>query len=185
MKILSKILKESQRKKKFLGIRTYGSEEELWCGYVLNYSDKLIQIQHFTEYGKPDGIVVERISNIEGVDSNYKYADAIEYLYQLNYNHEKLVKEINLSNSDSWQSKTLKRFKGTDDVLSVKHEDENTYYGKVEDVDTEFVKLYTVGSIGESEGSYTMRLADIISIQIGSVESIKRNALLKRNKAIR
>ncbi len=182
MKILTEILKESKRKKKFLGIRLYGSDEELWCGYVLNYNDKLVQIQHFTENGKPDGIIVERISNIEGVDSNYNYADAIEYLCQLNYKSEKLVQEIKLPNSDSWQSIILNKFKGTDDVLSLKHEDENTYYGKIEDVDTEFVKLFTVGNIGESEGSYTMRLNDIISIQIGSVESIKRNELLRRYK---
>ncbi len=180
MLIINQILQESQTTKKFIGIRTYGSSDEMWCGYVLNFNDKIAQVQHFTEYGAPDGILIVALENIEGIDSNYNYADAIEYLFKLNHKSDSLEKGIELPNSDLWQSEILLKFEGKKDAIGLIHDDENTYYGRIEKIDKEFVKLKTLGTIGESEGFYTMRIQDIKSIRINNAEAIKRNSLSER-----
>lgn len=150
---------------------------------MLSFNDKYIQIQHYTEYGDPDGIVIESRDNIEGIDSRYKYARAIEFLHMSKFKNTQLDRALTISQTNTWKYKLLSKFKGKDNVLALKHEDQNTYYGKINDIDKEFIKIETVGSIGELEGFYTMRIRDLLSLHINSVEGTKRNTISKREKA--
>lgn len=180
MKYFQKILSKSKKEKSFIGIRTSGSDDELWCGYILNNNERFVQIQHFSEYGEPDGIVLESFNNIEGLDHEDSYSNAIEYLFKTNYKGYKLNRTLELSNTKNWKHNALKLYKAKDMVLAVKHEDENTYYGKVSYIDQDSVTITTIESIGQMEGKYTIRLSQILSIHINSIEGRKRNLLSKR-----
>ena len=71
---LKKILQESKDDKKIVGIRIYRDDEKFWCGYINDFNENLVLIQHFTEFGQTDGFVLEKIENIESIDSDDNYS---------------------------------------------------------------------------------------------------------------
>lgn len=180
MESFKRILSKSEKEKIFVGIRTYGSDDELWCGFILKNNEQFVQIQHFSEYGQPDGVVLESFNNIEGIDHEDHYSRAIEYLFKTNYRGYELNNAIKLSISKNWKYNVLKLNKAKDMVLAVRHEDENTYYGKVCHIDKKSFTIRTIDPVGQMDGKYTMRLAQILSIHINSIEGRKRNLLSKR-----
>ena len=71
--ILFEILKKSKENKEIIGIWKYNDDDGFWAGYVNDYNEELVTIQHFTKYGKSDGIIIERIENIKSVLNAVKY----------------------------------------------------------------------------------------------------------------
>ena len=183
MTILRNILQESKDNKRIIGIRVYRDDEKFWCGYISDFNETLIQIQHFSESGQPDGIIIEKIENIESIDSEDKYSTAFQYLIE---NYEKINQiepiQIELPNSENWQYEFLKKTEKTDNILTMEFEGDFTIYGKINNLDSENAKIEAIGNIGDVDGYSTYRLKDIKAIRINNVESIKRMILLEWRK---
>lgn len=181
MTVLKKILQESKDDKKIIGIRIYRDDEKFWCGYIIDFNENLVLIQHFTEFGQTDGLVLEKIENIESIDSDDNYSSTFQYLIESQNDIKTESKNIDLPNSENWQYDFLERFKITNQIISLEFEDDFTIYGEIENLDSEFIKIKTVGNLGDLDGHSTYRLSDITAIRIDNVESTKRKKLLEWN----
>lgn len=178
---LKKILQESKDNKKIIGIRMYGDDEKFWCGYIIDFNENLVVFQHFTEYGQTDGLVLEKIENIESIDSDDKYSSLYQYLIERQNDINIELKKIDLPTSKNWQYDFLEKFKNTDQIISVEFEGDVTIYGEIENLDSEFIKIKTIGFLGDLDGFSTYRVSNVTAIRIDNVESIKRKVLLDWN----
>jgi hypothetical protein len=179
MTVLKKILQDSKDNKSIIGIRIIDEDDKFWCGYIIDFNETLIQIQSYSESGQPDGIIIEKTENIESIDSDDQYSAAFQYLIG---KQDKMVikpNKIELPNSESWQYDLLKKYKLTNQILSLEFEEDFTIYGKITDLDSELVKIETIGRLGELDGFSSYRLNDIKAIGIDNIESIKRKILLE------
>jgi len=127
------ILNKSKEQKKILGIWMYDDDDGFWSGYVKDFNEELVFIQHFTKYGKPDGVIVERIENIESIDFDDDYSRLMEYVIQ---NSDKLDIEpevkFEITESENWQFELLdKQLGGKDRIVRIQV-NANNYCGLVE-----------------------------------------------------
>jgi len=109
MSIFYKILENSKANKELIGLWKYNDDEGFWCGYVINFNENFIKIQHYTKFGKKDGIIIAQMSDIESVDFQDDYAQAMQYVID---NADRLDNEvtipIDLPQSEGWQLEYLK-----------------------------------------------------------------------------
>ena len=181
MAIFKKILQESKNNKKLIGFRNYEDEDKLWCGYVKDFNDDLVLVQHFTEYGEMDGLILGKIEDIESVDSSSDYCSAIQYLAEYKNSSNDECNNLDLPDSDNWRFDFLDKFKKTDRIIAVEFVGDYTIYGIINDLDTEFLTLRGVGQIGDLNGFSTYRLSNIKAIMIDNFESLNRKILLDWN----
>lgn len=186
LKLFRTIFKESKEKKKVIGIRLYEDEDDFWCGYILDFNDQLIQIQNLTKLGKPDGIIIERIENIESLDFKDSYCESYQYLIQNNTKINTINSKVKLPNKDNWQYDILNRYLNKKTIVSIAFKNEILIAGFIENLDKKNVTLIGIGNLGENEGYSCYRVDDIKSIKIGDEEDAKRKLLYdwrqKKNK---
>ena len=176
-----KILQDSKDNKKFIGIRNYDYDDKLLCGFIKDFNDNLVLVQHFTEYGEMDGLILVRMEDIEILESNDDYCLAIQFLAEYKNNINEIYKNIDLSNLENWQFDFLNKFKNTDKIIAIEFEGDYTIYGIIEDLDVKFITLKTVGQIGDLDGFSTYRLSNIKALMIDNFESLNRKILLDWN----
>lgn len=177
--ILIDILQKSKKEQQIIGIRKYGDGDAFWSGYVIDFNEELIQLQHFTKYGKPDGIIIEQLSTIESIDFDDDYSKAMGYIIE---NHHLLDKQshqtLKLSDAEDWQLEALQQLEGNKDVLvSVEMNNEHYYTGFLLVVsETDFV-MNCVGKMGEDEDKVIYRIEDVTAIRINDMDDRKRKML--------
>lgn len=177
-KLIAKILEESKKKKKIIGIRKYNDDEEFWCGYIIDYNEDNILIQHYTKFGKPDGVINERICDIESFDTDNDYSKSYQYLIKNNHKLDQQTSLIiELKNSDNWQFDTLQQLYSKAEVVSLEINNEDWVVGLITELNTEYINLTLIGKLGEYEGKTTYRLSDISSIHYNRMEERKRKLL--------
>jgi hypothetical protein len=71
-RILEKLLSHSKTTKTVIGIRKYNNEDEFYVGYIVDYNDTLIVLQHISKFGLEDGLLVEKIESFEAEDDYIK-----------------------------------------------------------------------------------------------------------------
>jgi hypothetical protein len=178
MSVLKKILQESKDQKRIIGIQMYGDDGKFWCGYIKEFNENLIQIQHFSESGMPDGLILEKIENIESIDTDDDYSLAFQYLIE---NQEKFKGSDSIPadcpDSEDWQYDFLKKYKGSDQVLALEFADDYSVYGRINDLDPEMIKIKTISKEGNPDGYSIHKVADITAIRLGSIEAVKRKIL--------
>jgi hypothetical protein len=161
----------------------YGDVEKFWCGYITDFNEKFIQIQHFSKSGQPDGLILEKIANIESIDTEDDYSLAFQYLIE---NQDKLIEikpeKFELPNSENWQYDFLEKYKMTNQIISMEFEDDFTIYGKINELDLEIVKIETIGDLGDLDGFGNYKINDIKTIRLENIESIKRRLLSEWRK---
>lgn len=185
MEIITKILERSKLNKELLGLWKYNEEDSFWCGYIIDYNETLIKIQHYTKYGKPDGIIIAQLANIKSVDFDDDYAKAMQVV--IDYADE-IEKEtnfyINLSENDNWDFEIIKKLEGNFDILSSIEISNSDYFsGFITEVtETDFI-IRCVGKMGEDEGSVIYKIEDITGFKINDIDNRKRCLLYKWRKA--
>ena len=185
MEIITKILERSKLNKELLGLWKYNEEDSFWCGYIIDYNETLIKIQHYTKYGKPDGIIIAQLANIKSVDFDDDYAKAMQVV--IDYADE-IEKEtnfyINLSENDNWDFEIIKKLEGNFDILSSIEISNSDYFsGFITEVtETDFI-IRCVGKMGEDEGSVIYKIEDITGFKINDFDYRKRCLLYKWRKA--
>ncbi len=185
MEIFNKILERSKLNKELIGLWKYNEEDSFWCGHVIEYNKTLLRIQHYTKYGKPDGIIIAQLANIKSIDFDDDYAKAMQVV--IDYADE-IEKETNfniaLSENDNWDFEIIKKLEGNFDILSSIEISNSDYYsGFITEVtETDFI-LRCVGKMGEDEGSVIYKIEDITGFKINDIDNRKRCLLYKWRKA--
>ena len=183
--MIKDILKKSQREKSIIGIWVYGDEEGFWSGYVKALTDEFIIFQHFTGYGEPDGLIVEKIENIQSIDFDDDYVKVMAYLLEHNAQMEQPEEiDIQIHHTHTWQTDVLEPFIGNKNrIIQIQVNRDSFYSGFVEWVNDENVVLRLVGKNGEDKGKSLFRTEDINTIRINSKENRRRMLLYKWRKA--
>ncbi|MGZ3901693.1 MAG: hypothetical protein ACXVPU_19240 [Bacteroidia bacterium] len=174
--LFSEIFERSMENKELIGIWKYDDETSFLCGYVVNYDDTLVAVKHFTKYGKPDGVVIEQISNIINIDINDDYLISLQYIIN---NAKKLDKEneieVDIAGGEMWQFKLLQEnSERKDRVVSIEINRGDNYCGFIGKVTMTDFMLKCIGKLGEDEGSVIYRVEDVTALSINDLDCRKR-----------
>ena len=183
--IIKEIFENSKKTKSLIGIWTYSDDSGFWSGYVKSYNEEFVQIHHYTKYGKSDGTIIEKISNIESIDYEDDYAKCLRFLIEKS-NELDLEKELDqpLPNEKKWQFEYLNNHtKLTDRIVRITVKDDITYSGFVNKIDSDNIVLQLIGKLGEDEGFSMYKLEDISCIRINDIENRKRLMLFNWKKS--
>jgi len=181
--MMYELLEESKRNKKIIGIDLY-RDEGFWCGVILDYNDDTFQLQHYTKFGKKDGVSIDEVAKIERIDFDDDYVNSINYLIK---NQEKLTENKFKSRffedliGDEWQALALtpylneKKF-----LLCVSISESVSYRGFLEKMNEYSFSFRCIGDLGEDKGLSVFKFEDVSSIRINDLECRKRFILYKK-----
>lgn len=182
--MINEVLEKAKRENQFIGIWTYDDDDGFWSGRVKKCTDDFVVIEHFTKYGKPDGIIVEQIANIQAIDFNDGYSEVMNYLVAHNHmlDSQQEIK-IDAPITDNWQYELLKPFVGSGTVVvRIQLENDNTYTGFVNNSDEETTILNCIGTEGHDESFTLYKNNDIKMIRVNDLEARKRLLLFNWRK---
>jgi hypothetical protein len=182
--LLFEVLEKSKKYKEIIGIWKYNDDDGFWAGYVKEYTEELVTIQHFTKYGKSDGIIVERIDNIQSIDFDDDYAKAMQCLvdYSTVLDKDENFK-LELNDNQDWQIEILKQLEGTDQIVRLEINGSDYFSGFITKLSASDLVLYCVGKMGENEGTVIYRIEDVTAVRVNDIENRKRAMLYKWRKA--
>ena len=170
------ILEKSKQEKKFIGIWLYNDDDGFWSGIVKDYTDDFVILQHYTKYAKPDGLLIEKINNIESIDFDDDYSKAMEYLieYAEVLDIETEI-EVKIEHPETWQKDILDDQIGKKDrIVRVQINTDNYYNGFVEWCDDDTLIMALIGKEGQDQGKSVYKIEDINSIRVNDLENRKR-----------
>ena len=182
--LLKEILKKSRDTKKVINLRKYDNDDYFYSGYILDYNDEVVVIQHFTDYGKDDGLVFEKIENIENIEYDEDYSESLQLIIQN-------TKEIDIPNitkhkfdlDGNWKLNILKMFLDKNVIIIVENYKKEKICGFVKQVNETELLINPINKGGLNEGMSLYKLDDISSIQPDDLECRKRLILYKlKNK---
>ncbi len=178
------LLEKSKKTKELLSFTKYG-DETFWFGYVKEYSEEFIAIQHFTKYGKNDGIIIDPLNGFQRIDYNDDYSKAMQCVIDYTDEIHKPNKiDLDFSSSENFHSKILHKFlKQKNIILSVQINNDEYLTGYVKEISEIDFSIISVGKIGEDLGISILKIEDITSIQIDDIDNRKRNILYNWRKA--
>lgn len=174
MDLYDKIFSESKEKKKLLFFNRY-SNDISFCGYVLSYNSQAVQIQHFSKYGKNDGVITLQYSSINYIISEDEYLRSMQYIIENN-----VILDINkngvlpLNPNGDWIVETIKEYKNDKSVILDIEIDGKWYMGFVNDIDDQFFSLTELNREGEVLDTTIYKLSDVSNIHINELEGRKR-----------
>ncbi|GAA4056555.1 hypothetical protein [Flavobacterium chungnamense] len=185
MSLLIQQLEKSKQNKELLSFTVYGDDSKFWCGYVVDYSEDFVAIQHFTKFGKKDGIIVHPIDNFERIDFNDDYVKAMECVIDYSDQiYKPNTMNLGFSQSENFYRSVLIQLTGNKDVIASFEISNDDYYSgyiiEVSDID---FAINCVGKSGEDLGMSLFKIEDITSIQLDDVDNRRRNILFKWRKA--
>lgn len=185
MNITLDIFEKSKNTKEILTFTKYNDDETFWCGYVVDYSEEYVSIQHYTKYGKNDGIIIHPISNFQQIDYNDDYCKAMQCVVDYSDQIDKINKiDIAFGLNENFYLNILKQFLGeTNIVISVQINNDMFFTGYILEVSEEDFSMISIGKMGEDLGISILKVEDISSIQIDDIDNRKRNLLYKWRKA--
>ena len=175
--MLEEIFEDSKKNQTLIGIHLYG-ESGFWCGYVDDYNEEFIQLKHFNKYGDSDGVLVERVSQIESIDIEDDYLKALKLTIEKNQelrNDTLKTRIFEELDEDNWQFVCLKPYENDRNVLvGIQINNSSFYRGFVLKIDDLYLKFEIIGNAGESEGSSLFHVDDVNAIKINDLECRRR-----------
>lgn len=182
------ILEKAKTTEKIIGISLYG-EVGFFCGIVLDYSDEIIKLLQYTKYGKNDGITLQPISEIERIDFDDNFTNALEFLSK----NQKALNKTNYKNKfyadlddDNWQNQVLDLYvKEKNVMLSVQINNADYYQGFIEAKNDITFSYKCIGDLGEDKGLAFFKIDDVTNIKIDDLECRKRLLLFNYKKTLK
>ena len=184
MNILTELLEKSKNTKELLSFTKYG-DETFWFGYITEFSEEHIAIQHYSKYGKNDGIIIHPLNGFQRIDYHDDYSKAMQSV--IDYSDEihkpnKIV--LNFDNSENFYTNILNKFLGEKDIIiSIQINNDEYSTGYIKEISETDFSMISVGKNGEDFGISLLKIDDITSIQIDDIDNRKRNLLYKWRKA--
>ncbi|MFZ4401220.1 MAG: hypothetical protein ACOYO1_14375 [Bacteroidales bacterium] len=182
-KIPGKILSQSQENKNIIGIRKYNDGDNLYIGFIVNYNEKFIVLQHISKYGIEDGLIIEQIENIESIETDTEYLTSYQLLFSnANKIEKQSIRTIELNEDENWQFELLKtRFDhGKIITIELNNEDQISH-GYILDFDENYIQINTISDVGIENGTQIFKLADITAFSVDRMECRKREAMFLLN----
>jgi len=179
------VLKDSKLNKKVVGIALYGSNG-FWYGIVIDFNEDILQLQHYTEYGQLNGVVIIEVSQIERTDFNDDHTQSLDFLIKnqdefKNMNYTNLF--FNELTDDNWKFQALKPYEKERKLLvGVQINQDDTYFGFIEKIDEEYFSLHCIGNLGEDKGLCIFNTEDVSSFVINDLDCRKRYLLFNIKK---
>jgi hypothetical protein len=183
MNILNKLLEKSKNTKELLSFTKYG-DETFWFGYVIEYSEEYVAIQHFTKYGKNDGIIIHLLSGFQRIDYDDDYSKAmipvIDYSDEI---HKSNKIALNFGESENFHLNILRQFLDEKNIIiSIQINNDEYSTGYIKEISEVDFTMNCVGKMGEDFGLSILKIDDITNIQIDDIDNRKRNLLYKWRK---
>ncbi len=175
MTIFEKVFTESKLNKKIIGIRMYGDDTKFWCGYIVDFNNDFIIIQHFSKHGLADGFILEKTENIESLDIDNNYSKSFQKLASKIENNYNDISILEIPTTENWQYELLSKQELKKKAVDISFTEDFTICGKIMEIDSDFVKIEPIEDLGELDGYSIYRLEDIDSIRLDSLELIKRS----------
>ena len=183
MDLTTKLLVQAKENKSFLSFWTYNDDDKFWFGQVLDFNDELVFIQHYTKYGKKDGIIVTKISEIISIDFNDNYGKAMTFIIE---NSEELAREnefkFDYFESENWKTVLLNQLKHRTEIITSVEINDEYFCGFIEDTDESNFVIKLIGSLGEDEGNALYKIEDITGFKINDIDNRKRLMLFNWRK---
>jgi hypothetical protein len=183
-RILGEILSHSQENKSLIAVRKNNDMDSTWVGFIVNFNENLFVLQHISPLGYEDGLIVEKIANVDNFETNDEYLKGIERLYRNgNLIAKQVVDNIEISEEEDWQYEILKSAFDQGRIIALEiNNNDSLNYGFLVDFDDISLKLRIVDKIGKEDGLQTYCLADITSLAVDRIEGRKREALYELRK---
>jgi hypothetical protein len=183
-RIIKEILTYSQETKTLISVRKRNSDDDTWVGYIVEFNDTLFVLQHISPLGIEDGLIIERIDNIDNFEIEDKYAKSIQMLFDNQTTIQKqTVKAVVISNDENWQYELLRNGFDHKRIITIEvNNSDLVNHGFILDYDDTSLQFKAITRTGEDDGIETYRLVDITSITIDRLEGRKRQWLYDMKK---
>ncbi|WP_432672502.1 hypothetical protein [Flavobacterium sp. SM2513] len=180
---MTKLLEKSKTTKELLSFTKHG-DETFWFGYVTEYSEEHVAIQHFTKYGKNDGIILHPLSDFQRIDYHDDYSKAmqpvIDYSDEI---HKSNNIKLNFNESEDFYLSIIRQFlEEKNIIISIQINNDEYSTGYINEISEIDFSMICVGKMGEDLGISILKVEDITSIQIDDIDNRKRNLLYKWRK---
>ena len=184
--VLEKLLSHSKTTKTAIGIRKYNDNDDLYVGYIVDYTDSIIVFQHISKYGLEDGLIVEKIENIETFETEDEYIKTYNYFFKnANIIGKQTIKKIKLPKDENWQYEMLKSKFDKGKIVTVEINNSGTdTHGFIVDFDETYLNFNPITNLGIDEGGIIFKLSDISGFAVDRLESRKREALYNSKKKV-
>ena len=178
-------LQRSKDNNEIISIWNYNDDDGFWSGYVKDFNDDMVSIQHFTKYGKPDGTIIVRMTDIKTIDFDDDYSKAMQCVIDYSAELDKEEKfETTLPDNNMWQFAVLKQVENNANLISkVEINGGEHFSGFIENVTESDFLLRCIGSLGEPEAKAIYKLDDVSAVRINDIEGRKRLMLYKWRQA--
>jgi hypothetical protein len=179
------ILQKSKETKTLIGFNFYGSDNGFYCGFVLDYSEVFVIIQHYSKFGINDGILVHKLTDIKYFETETDYLNGIQLL--IDKPNEILGQTFKLGSDkeylDSFTS-LFENFIGNKDYF-IKFEmtDDEIYFGLIEWCDEDSFSIKNIDSAGIITGKAIFKFEDLKLYWIDDLECRKRKILYDKKNA--
>jgi hypothetical protein len=179
-KLLDEIFSNSKKTKSLIGL--YNREiaiDDFCVGYVIDFDDTVVVIQHVTKYGVKDGIHVKQIATLDKIETQSDYLKTCQILFEDNQLLPKQTTEkVMFSFSDAWQYHFLNDNSCIGEFIAFDLRGEDFFnFGFLIDFDEESFIVHLVGQSGESQGTNVYHLIDISSFGLDTLQCRKRRFL--------
>ena len=176
LKMILDLLEKSEETKSLIGLNFYGSGNGFYCGYVLQYNDEFIIIQHYSKFGVNDGIIVHKIADIQYFESDTVYLKGIKLLIE----NQDIIQRQTYSpipNKNIIESfaHLFESFLGNKDfLLKFELTDDEIYFGFIEWCDENCFSTILVDNDGLVIGKSIFKFDDLKVYWIDDLECRKR-----------
>ena len=183
---LQTILQKSKTSKEIITIWQYDGDKSSFVGYVTEISEEHLILKHYTPFGKCDGLIVIRISNIKTIDYNDDYTKVMECVIQYASIFDKPSEfQFAIGFSNNWQLDALQKLVASkNQVASVEINGADYYTGFVTDLSQDDFVMNCIGKNGEDHGTAIFRVEDITEIRVNDLDNRRRLLLYNWRKAI-
>jgi len=178
--VLNEIFSQSKSTKSLIGIYNRDIGIDDFCvGYVIDFDDSFIVIQHITTFGQKDGIHVKEISTLEKIETESDYLKTCQILFEnQKLLPEQTIENVKFSYSDSWQYHFLNDNSCIGELIAFDLKGEDLFnFGFLIVFDEENFIIHLVGQSGENQGSNVYHLIDIASFGLDTLQCRKRKYL--------
>ncbi len=182
--IIFEILNKSKTEKELIGIWQYDEGNGFLIGYVVDFNEDMVLFQHYTKYGKEDGITILQTDGIQNIDFDDEYVKAMECLIKYSdIIHTQPEIKLHLNLTEDWQSELIQQMvKNSETIISLEIND-SYYSGYVTRASESDFVLRCVGKMGEDEGNVVYRIEDVTEFKIQDLDDRKKDLLYKWRKA--
>ena len=182
--ITKEIFLKSKSEKSLIGIYTRDIGIDDFCvGYVIDFDDMFIVIQHISKYGQRDGIHIKQILTLEKIEVETDYLLSCQILFD----NQKLlpdqtIEKVLFSNTDSWQYHFFNDNSCIGELIAFNLKGEDYFnFGFLIDFDQDNFSINMIGQAGENQGINVFHLTDISSFGLDTLNCRKREYLYNFN----